>query len=302
VLYLADSVSQQPASASQEVLRWRGRGPTPDELLLIDPELVERVLCRFLRDEVRRHGFQKVILGLSGGVDSSLSAYLAVSALGSEHVLGVAMPYRTSSPDSLRHAELVSEKLGIACLVVPITEQIDAYFARFPEASRLRRANKMARERMTILYDLSMAYQALVLGTSNKTELLLGYGTLYGDLACAINAIADLYKSQVWQLARYVGVPQEIVDKKPTADLWVGQTDEDELGFSYRDVDRLLVLMVDERWDRGRLVEAGFDPTFVDRVGEMIRRSQYKRTLPIFAKLSQRTIGRDFRYSRDWGT
>ena len=212
------------------------------------------------------------------------------------------MPYRTSSPESLEHAQLVAEKLGIELLTVPITAQIDAYFTQFPDADRLRRANKMARERMTILYDLSMAHQALVLGTSNKTELLLGYGTQYGDMACAINPIGDLYKSQVWLLARWIGVPEVIVHKPPTADLWVGQTDEDELGLRYRDVDRLLVLMIDARWPKAMLVDGGFSPEFVDDVAERVRRSQYKRTLPLFAKVSHRTIARDFRYSRDWGT
>ncbi len=273
-----------------------------EKLLRIDCPLVARVLERFVRDEVHRAGFDRVVVGLSGGVDSSLSAYVAARALGAENVIGVRMPYRTSSPESLEHAQLVAEKLGIELLTVPITAQIDAYFTQFPDADRLRRANKMARERMTILYDLSMAHHALVLGTSNKTELLLGYGTQYGDMACAINPIGDLYKSQVWLLARWIGVPEVIVHKPPTADLWVGQTDEDELGLRYRDVDRLLVLMIDARWPKAMLVDGGFSPEFVDDVAERVRRSQYKRTLPLFAKVSHRTIARDFRYSRDWGT
>ncbi len=273
-----------------------------EKLLQIDCPLVARVLERFVRDEVLRAGFHRVIVGLSGGVDSSLSAYVAVRALGRENVIGVRMPYRTSSVESLAHAQLVADDLGIRLLTVPITAQIDAYFAQFPDADRLRRANKMARERMTILYDLSMAHHALVLGTSNKTELLLGYGTQYGDMACALNPLGDLYKSQVWLLARWIGVPEVIVHKPPTADLWIGQTDEAELGLRYRDVDRLLVLMIDARWTKSMLIEGGFAPEFIEDVAERVRRSQYKRTLPLFAKVSHRTIARDFRYSRDWGT
>jgi NAD+ synthase len=160
----------------------------------------------------------------------------------------------------------------------------------------------MARERMTVLYDHSARWGALVLGTSNKTELLLGYGTLHGDMASALNPIGDLYKTQVWALAETVGVPAPIVAKQPSADLWQGQTDEHELGFGYREVDRLLYLMVDERWGTDELVAAGFAADFVERVHGMVQRSQFKRRLPVIAKVSQRTIDRDFRYARDWGT
>lgn len=270
--------------------------------LSINCPLVERILTGFIASETRRVGFNRVVIGLSGGIDSTLAAYLAVAALGKENVIGVRMPYKTSSEETLRDSQWVAELLGIECITVPITEQIDAYFARFPDASKLRRANKMARERMTILYDLSAAYHALVLGTSNKTELLLGYGTQYGDLACAINPIGDLYKTQVRQLARHMGVPERIIKKDPTADLWVGQTDEEELGFTYDEVDRLLVLLVDLRCSREEAIEAGFDPSFVDRVWKMVQRSHYKRRLPVIAKVSTRTIDRDFRYPRDWGT
>jgi NAD+ synthase len=185
---------------------------------------------------------------------------------------------------------------------VPITEAIDAYFSQFPDASQLRRANKCARERMTVLYDQSAALGALVAGTSNKSELLLGYGTQFGDMASAVNPIGDLYKTQLYQLAAHLGVPDEICGKEPSGDLWVGQTDEGELGFSYAEVDRMLALMVDCRWHRTELVEHGFAPQFVDRVAEMIRRNHYKRRMPVIAKLSPRTKDRDFRYARDWGT
>ena len=145
-------------------------------------------------------------------------------------------------------------------------------------------------------------FDGLVLGTSNKSELLLGYGTQFGDMASAINPIGDLYKSQLVSLAAHLGVPEQILRKTPTGDLWIGQTDEDELGFSYAQVDRLLVLMVDRRWRRAELIRAGFDAEFVDRVAGIVRRSHYKRRMPVIAKLSQRTMDRDFRYARDWGT
>jgi len=178
---------------------------------------------------------------------------------------------------------------------------VDAYFGMFPDADQVRRGNKMARERMTILYDHSARWRALVLGTSNKTELLLGYGTLHGDMASALNPIGDLYKTQVWALGAEIGVPRAIVDKKPSADLWVGQTDEAELGFSYREVDALLYAMVDQRYSRDELLAAGFAEPFVRRVSDMVRHSQFKRRLPVIAKVSNRTIDRDFRYARDWG-
>jgi NAD+ synthase len=270
--------------------------------LRINPELVTQILCRFIRNEIRRAGFGHGVVGLSGGIDSSTVAYLAARALGPENVLAVTMPYKTSSESSRRDAKLVIEQLGLRWIDVPITGQIDAYFARFADASQMRLANKCARERMTVLYDQSAAFEALVLGTSNKSELLLGYTTQFGDMASAINPVGDLYKTQLRQLAVYLGVPELIRDKAPSGDLWVGQTDEGELGFSYADVDRMLVLMVDRRWRRAELIRAGFDPELVDRVARTIRRSHYKRRMPVIAKLSHRTMDRDFRYARDWGT
>ncbi len=270
--------------------------------LSINPALVEAILVRFIRSEVTRTGFTRGVLGLSGGIDSSVVAYLAVRALGADNVLAVTMPYKTSSEATRRDSQAVVADLGVATLDVPITAQVDAYFAAFPDATRMRLANKCARERMTVLYDQSAAFEGLVIGTSNKTELLLGYGTQFGDLASAINPIGDLYKTQLRALAAHLGVPRAVLDKQPSGDLWVGQTDEGELGFSYDEVDRLLVLLVDRRWQPAQLVDAGFAPEFVDRVLKMIRRNQYKRRLPVIAKLSERTMDRDFRYPRDWGT
>ena len=263
--------------------------------------LLRKILVAFVRDEVRKVGVERVVLGLSGGVDSSLSAFLAAEALGAENVLAIRMPYRTSSHDSLEDAASVVEALGIPSLTIDITAQVDAYFERHPDADNRRRGNKMARERMTILYDHSARWQALVLGTSNKTELLLGYGTLHGDMASAVNPIGDLYKTQVWALAEAVGVPERVIRKLPSADLFVGQTDEDDLGFRYREVDHLLYLMVDERYSTAELEEAGFKLEFIRRVSDMVRNSQFKRRLPVIAKVSHRTIDRDFRYARDWG-
>jgi NAD+ synthase len=263
--------------------------------------LLRKILVAFVRDEVRKVGLERVVVGLSGGVDSSLSAFLAAEALGAANVLGVCMPYRTSSLDSLTDAARVIETLGIPSLTVDITRQVDAYFELFPDADNRRRGNKMARERMTVLYDQSARWQALVLGTSNKTELLLGYGTLHGDMASAVNPLGDLYKTQVWALAEAVGVPESVIRKQPSADLFRGQTDEADLGFPYREVDRLLYLMVDERYSSAELEAAGFAREFIHRVSDLVRNSQFKRRLPIIAKVSHRTIDRDFRYARDWG-
>jgi NAD+ synthase len=263
--------------------------------------VVEKLLTRFLAQEIGKVGVSRAVLGLSGGIDSAVSAALAARALGPGNVLGVFLPYRSSSPESEADARAVASSLGIELEVVDITPQVDAYFARFPDASRLRRGNKMARERMSVLYDHSAERGALVVGTSNKTELLLGYGTLHGDMASALNPIGDLYKSQVWDLARHLGLPEQVIRKAPTADLWSGQTDEEELGFSYAAADALLYRMVDERCSRDELLELGFDAAFVDRLAGMVRRSQFKRRLPLIAKVSARSIDTDFRYSRDWG-
>jgi len=267
----------------------------------INPELVTKLLTRFIVEETTKIGFRRAVVGLSGGLDSATSLMLAVRGLGKENVRAVCMPYRTSSPESLEHARQVAAIAGCPFDVIDISPQIDAYFALFPDADKLRRGNKMARERMSVLYDLSKRDDALVVGTSNKTELLIGYGTLFGDMASAINPIGDLFKTQVRALAAYLNVPDEIVAKPPTADLWSGQTDEDELGFTYADVDQVLFRYVDQRVPIKDIIREGFDPDFVRRIHSMIQRSHFKRRLPVIAKISSRTIDRDFRYSRDWG-
>ena len=277
--------------------------PTEPEFapLAINPALVRRILVRFIQNEVRKVGFERVVLGLSGGVDSSLVAALSCLALGPQNVKALILPYKTSDPKSRSDALDVVRLLGIVHEEIDISPQIDAYFARFPDADQKRRGNKMARERMTILYDQSYAWRGLVIGTSNKTELLLGYGTIYGDMASALNPLGDLYKSQVWQLAEGVGVPTAIVQKAPSADLWAGQTDESELGFQYRVVDRLLYYLVDRRYTVDEVEREGFRRPFIEQILTLVRENQYKRRLPLIAKLSTRTIERDFRYPRDWG-
>ena len=259
------------------------------------------VLVAFLRDEVGKTGFHDVVFGLSGGIDSAVVAYLATQAFGKEHVHPIIMPYKTSSPASLADARAVLHDLSLAEQVIEITPQIDAYFADKPDASALRKGNKMARERMTIVYDHSVVYRALALGTSNKTELLLGYGTQFGDLASAINPIGDLYKAQIRAVAKAVGVPLSILKKAPSADLWEDQTDESELGFTYDEADAILHLFVDERLLVEEIVELGFEDALVKQIVRRVMINQYKRRMPVIAKLSSRTIGIDFRYPRDWG-
>lgn len=269
--------------------------------LAISTELVAGILTGFIANEVRKVGFERVVVNMSGGVDSSLAALLAVRALGPRNVRALILPYRTSAPESRQDAEALAKQLQIEWLVIDISPQIDAYFERFPEADRKRRGNKMARERMTIAYDQSLAWNALVLGASNKTELLLGYGTIFGDLASAVNPLGDLYKTQVWQAARELGIPAHIVRKPPSADLWEGQTDEAELGFQYAQVDRLLHYLIDRRYSIPELDAAGFERDFIRLIVDKVQKSQYKRRLPLIGKLGLRTIDREFRYPRDWG-
>lgn len=270
--------------------------------LEINAELARQILTGFVRSEITRTGFTRAVLGLSGGIDSALSCYLAAEALGPENVLAVRMPYRASSADSLEDAQSVIDATGVQSMTVEITEMVDPLFAKFPDITNQRKGNIMARERMIILYDQSEAFKGLVVGTGNKTEILLGYSTLFGDSACALNPIGDLYKTQVRQLSRHLGIPNSVIDKAPSADLWAGQTDEGELGYTYAEVDQLLYLLIDERYTPQECVEAGFAEGFVRSVVERVRRNQFKRVLPPIAKLSNRTIGYDFLYLRDWGT
>mgnify|MGYP001282624951 FL=1 len=270
--------------------------------LHIEPKVAELVLTKFLENEIGKAGFSKAVLGLSGGIDSALSCYLVAKALGPENVLALRLPHKVSSSESLAHADLVIEALGIRSETVEITGMVESLADASPDMNAHRKGNVMARARMTIIFDRSLRESALVIGTSNKTELMLGYGTIFGDLASAVNPIGDLYKTQVRQLSRALGVPDIIIDKAPSADLMPGQTDEDDFGFTYEWVDQLLYLMLDERYSPDEAVAAGFERPFVERVLKMVQRSQYKRTMPIIPKISDRSITHDFRYLRDWGT
>ena len=273
-----------------------------DSDLDINPDLAGKILTEFIRAELTRAKFERAVIGVSGGIDSALTCALAADALGAENVLAVRLPYRTSNPESLEHAQLVIDRLGVQERTVEISEAVDALVRDVPEGENIRRGNVMARVRMIVLYDLSAEFEALVVGTGNKTEILLGYTTQFGDAAAAITPLGDLYKTQVRQLGRAIGLPEQILTKPPSADLWVGQTDEGELGFTYEDVDQLLYLMVDRRHSPEECIERGFDKSFVDKVVDRIRRNQFKRVMPPIAKLSNRTIGYDFLYARDWGT
>jgi len=255
--------------------------------LQLDYKKVHGDLVKFIRDEVHGAGFEKAVLGLSGGVDSSLSAYLTAEALGNGNVYGINMPYKFSSTDGIQHAQEVASQLKIHFFSIEITPMIDAYFESFPDVDPIRKGNKMARERMSILYDQSARFKALVMGSSNKTETLLGYGTIYGDMACAVNPLGGLYKTQVWDLAREVGISEEIIKKAPSAELWQGQTDEGELGFSYTEVDLLLNLMIDKGLKTRELIERGFKEGFIERVMARIRSSDFKRRMPIVAEISR---------------
>ncbi len=270
--------------------------------LSINTNLAREILTGFVKSEVTRVGMSHAVIALSGGLDSALSCVLAVEALGAENVLVVRMPYKASSKDSLNHAQLLIDQLGVQSKTIEITDMVEPLFKLDPQISKIRMGNIMARERMIVLYDQSEVFKGLVIGTSNKTEILLGYSTHYGDSASAMNPIGDLYKTQVRQLSRALNIPAPIIDKPPSADLWEGQTDENELGFTYEEVDKLLYLLVDQRYSPQEAVEAGFNEKFVNVVTARIRRNQFKRMQPPIAKISNRTIGYDFLYLRDWGT
>lgn len=270
--------------------------------LSINPGLVRKILTGFIHSELVRVGFTRAVINLSGGLDSAVSCALAAEALGGDNVLALCLPYKTSSSDSLDHARLIIDQFGLQSRTIPITGMADPYIDHQPGLTPLRQGNIMARLRMIVAYDQSEAFHGLVIGTGNKTEILLGYTTLYGDSACAINPLGDLYKTQVRQLARELTIPEAIITKPPSADLWLGQTDEGELGFTYEQVDRLLYLLVDQRYKPEECVQAGFKEGFVSQVVKRVRRNQFKRVLPPIAKLSNRTIGYDFLYLRDWGT
>jgi len=301
----------------------------PSELA-IDTDIARRVIGEFIQRQLAQAGFDRAVLGLSGGIDSAVVAFLVAEAIGADRLLAVMMPYRTSSPASRADAESVIAALGCASDVVDISPMVDGYFATdgsadgtpgakgaagaagAPKArgaagaagseglaaTPLRRGNFAARTRMAVLYDRSVTWGGLVVGTGNKTETLIGYTTLFGDSASAFNPIGDLYKSQVRQLAVALGVPDAIVRKPPSADLWPGQTDEVEGGFSYPVLDRLLFWRIDKRRSLEEMTELGFDPALVERVDRLVAGSEFKRQVPPIAKLGPRTAGVDYLYPR----
>ena len=279
----------------------------PDELA-IDTDVARRVIAGFIRGQLEQAGFERLVLGLSGGIDSGLVAYLVAEAIGADKLLCVLMPYRTSSPASRADAEAIVAELGCASELVEITAMVDGYFGQegstgaggdsVRDASPVRRGNLMARMRMSVLYDRSVAFGGLVVGTGNKTEALIGYTTLFGDNACAFNPIGDLYKSQVRQLAAAIGVPRRVITKAPSADLWPNQTDEAEGSFSYPLLDRILYWRIDRRRGTDELVEMGFERAVVERVERLVATSEFKRQVPPVAKLGPRTAGVDYLYPR----
>jgi NAD+ synthase len=260
------------------------------------------VIIGFIRAQLEQAGFSRLVVGLSGGVDSATVAFLAERAVGADNLLAVRMPYRSSAHDAETDALRVVTALGCRSERVDITPMVDPMLALVHDLDQaslqVRRGNVMARQRMIVLYDRSAAFDALVAGTSNKTEALLGYGTLYGDMAAAIAPIGDLYKSQLRAVAEALGVPGEILAKPPSADLWPGQTDEGELGASYDDLDRILFALVDRRWSEERCVAAGLDAALVAWVARRVAATEFKRQLPPVAKLSLRTPGIDHLYPR----
>ena len=268
----------------------------------IEPAQAIEVIVGFIRAQMAQTGFSRLVVGLSGGVDSATVAFLAARAIGPDDLLAVRMPYRTSSDSSETDALRVVEALGCRTERVEITSMVEPMLELVTggdEASlNVRRGNVMARQRMIVLYDRSAAFDALVIGTSNKTEALLGYGTLHGDMAAGLAPIGDLYKTQLRAVAGELGVPQEILDKPPSADLWPGQTDEDELGRSYDLLDRALFALVDRRWSVDRCVTAGLDRALVEWVAGRVARMEFKRQPPPVAKLSLRTPGFDHLYPR----
>ena len=248
---------------------------------------VHNELVEFLRESFKKAGFSKAVLVLSGGIDSALVAYLLRDALGKENVLAIMMPYKSSNPDSLNHAKLVIEDLGINSKTIEITDMIDAYFKNEKEASSLRMGNKMARERMSILFDYSSKENALVVGTSNKTEIYLGYSTQFGDAACALNPVGDLYKTNIWDLSRYLKIPNELIEKKPSADLWEGQTDEQEMGLTYKEADQVMYRLLEENKTVEEVLAEGFNKNLVDNIVRRMNRSEYKRRMPLIAKIKR---------------
>ncbi len=274
------------------------------ENLAINCNRVTRILVEFIRKGIKNSGFQRAVLGLSGGIDSTVVAYLAVEALGDPHnVYALILPYKSYQSESVKDARLIAKKLRINSQIIRIEPMIEEYFRNFSrriipspavlggegaqvkELEYLRKGNKMARERMSILYDWALSLRALVLGTSNKTELNMGYFTKYGDGGVDLEPLGGLYKTQVRQLARYLGVPQPIINRRPSAGLWPGQTDEGELGINYEELDRILYCMLEKKYSVKKILTLGFSVENIEKVKNFVKNSEHKRRLPPVAKI-----------------
>lgn len=266
----------------------------------INTSFVERILTKFIAEELSKFGYSKGILGISGGLDSSVSAFLAAKSLKPENVTGLIMPYGETFNEDMEDAKEIVKVLGITSHIIDISPMVDPFYTKYPTDKKVLKGNKMARERMSILYDFSAREGSLILGTSNKTELLLGYGTIHGDMASAINPLGDLYKTQIRQLAESLGVPEKIRKKTPTAGLWAGQTDEKELGLSYETLDNILFQIVDKKRSKNEVISSGFLKQDVEKIVRMIKNSEFKRQLPPIPKISFRTVGHDFLFPYDW--
>lgn len=266
----------------------------------INCPFVEKILTKFIKDELSKFGFKRGILGLSGGLDSTVCAFLCVKALTPKNVIGLILPYRHTFDQEVKDAERAAGLLKIQWKTIDITPMVDAYFSEHPTEDRVLKGNKIARERMSILYDFSGREKALIIGTSNKTELLLGYGTVHGDLACAIMPLGDLYKTQVRELSTHLRIPENIQKKVPTAGLWEGQTDEGELGLTYAEADTILFRLVDQRQSKQEVIRQGFKRETVERIINLIKKSEFKRKMPLIPKISHRSVGHDFLYPYDW--
>ncbi|MDP8227610.1 MAG: NAD+ synthase [Candidatus Celaenobacter polaris] len=247
----------------------------------IDLKKEKQKIINFIKTYFKDAGFSKGIIGLSGGIDSSLVAFLAVEALGKENVIGVLMPYKTSSKDSFDDGKLIAETLGIKYIIREITPIVDVYFDNYdPNADQLRKGNMKARARMCTLYDLAAKEHALVLGTSNKTELYLGYITQFGDAACALEPLGCFYKTEVWKLAKMMEVPENIIKKIPTADLWEGQTDEKEIGISYTDADEIIFALYEEKASIEELLSQGFTQEKIQHIISIVNTNRFKQSVP----------------------
>jgi NAD+ synthase len=261
-------------------------------------EQISDYLQLFLDNEVRKTGIQKVVVGLSGGLDSAVVAVLAHRAF-KDDLLCVKMPSHYSSQSSLDDADTLCSDFGMKSITASIEPMLKAYEDLNPDLDNLRKGNFSSRMRMSTLFDISARENALVLGTSNKSELMLGYGTLYGDLSSAVNPIGDLYKSEVYELAEYLNITPNIINKAPSADLWHGQSDEDDLGYTYAQLDEAMKLYVEDRLTKEEIVKKGVDEKMLDMIINRIFRNHFKRKMPIIAKLTSRTINHDFNYPRD---